>query len=215
MIKRAPAVLVKSAEELLELTEYTQAREAAELLILRQPPAEKSLRKTAWLVIGNSQFELNLFEEAEMAYNETLQLISKKDQLRPKIVERLAASIYKQGEAALNFGDGMYAANQFLRVATVAPGSAISVTAQYDAANAYIAASAWTEAINVLNQFRKKYPNNKLSADIPAKLVVAYQNSGQTKKAAGELSSIYRNSDDEAVKRESLITAAELYEKSR
>lgn len=211
--KRALAVLAKSAEELLQLNEYQQALDAAEQVIERQPQ-DKALLKTAWLVTGHSQFELARFAQSETAYRQTLTMLSAKDSTRAAIIDRLAASVYKQAEQALGAGNRQQAAEQFLRVASVAPASKIAVTAQFDAANAYLEAESWSEAIAVLNQFRREHPNNKLSADIPAKLVVAYQNSGQSAKAADELTAIYKASSDEAVKREALFEAAELYEKS-
>ncbi|MBL4827312.1 MAG: tetratricopeptide repeat protein, partial [Spongiibacteraceae bacterium] len=212
--KRSDAVLVKSSEELLELAEYRQARDAAQKLIRKEPVAKKAFRKTAWLVIGHSQFELESYNNAEQAYQKTLELLSAKDPKRKAIKERLAASVYKQGEQALAGGFTLDAADQFLRVATVAPGSAISITAQFDAANALLASSSWVAAIDVLDKFQRNYPNNKLSKDVPAKLVVAYQGSGQWSKAAAQLTSIYNGSSDDAVKRESLYQAAEYYEKA-
>ncbi len=47
------------------------------------------------------------------------------DPTRRAIVERLAASIYKQGEAKNAAGDGAGAVEDFLRVSTLAPGSKI------------------------------------------------------------------------------------------
>lgn len=212
--KRASAVLVKSAEELLALEEYVYALAAAKQLTRKTPPAEKSLRKTAWLVIGHSEFELKNYPNAEVAYQQTLQVLDRNDPGRGAIVDRLAASVYKQGELALAKGNAEAAADQFLRVAEVAPNSDISVTAQYDAANALMSSSNWARSIGVLTAFRLANPNNPLSADIPAKLVVAYEGSGQWSKAADELTGIYQRSDDDAVKRESLYRAAELYEQA-
>lgn len=210
----ATAVLTKSAEELLALREYQQALEAATQLVNREPPAENSLRKTAWLVIGHSEFELQHYAQAETAYQQTLTIIASSDPTRPAIVERLAASVYKQAETALAAGDPIFAAQEFLRVAVVAPTSSISVTAKYDAANTMMDAASWGSAIAVLNSFRKEYPNHPLTADIPAKIVVAYQQDGQWARAADELTAIFQKSDDELVKKESLYQAAELYEKA-
>lgn len=211
---RAAAVLAKSAEELLALQEYTHAIEAAQQLTRRNPPAEKSLRKTAWLVIGHSAFELQQYAQAENAYQETLQVLASNDSNRQAIVDRLAASVYKQAEDALAAGNSTLAVEQFLRVAEVAPSSAISVTAQYDAANTLMSTASYGMAITVLERFRSDYPSNPLSADIPAKMVVAYEAKGEWSKAADELTAIYQNSDDEAIKQESLYQAAVNYEKA-
>ena len=211
---RATAVLTKSAEELLALKEYRQAIDAASQLTRRVPTAEKKLLNTAWLVIGHSEFELKSYANAEIAYSETLQLLPPNDPSRQKITDRLAASVYKQAEQALAAGTPLIAADQFLRVAAVAPTSAISVTAQYDAANALLNNAQYDRAISILSAFRKQNPDNPLTKDIPAKMVVAYQESGQWANAANELTGIYQSSSDEAVKKESLYQAAELYEKS-
>lgn len=212
--KRAPAVLTKSAEELLALQEYLQALAAATQLVNRDPPAEENLRRTAWLVIGHSEFELLNYANAEVAYSQTLELIPEQDTSRPAVVERLAASVYKQAEEQLVAGDQQGAAQEFLRVAQVAPGSSISVTAKYDAANTLMNAASWGLAIGILESFRRDHPDHELSANIPAKLVIAYQEDEQWAKAADELTAIYETSEDVAIKQESLYQAAEMYEKA-
>lgn len=211
---RSNQVLAKSAEELMALNEYQQAVNAAELLTRRNPPADVSLQKTAWLVIGHSQFELQGYAEAEIAYHNTLKLMPENDSGKYAIVERLAASVYKQAEQAMQDKNNLLAVEQYLRVAEVAPGSAISVTAQFDAANTLLDIENYSRAITVLNNFRRDYPVNSLAADIPAKLVVAYQNTEQWALAAEELTGIYNGSSDENVKRETLYQAAELFEKA-
>lgn len=211
---RASAVLVKSAEELMALKEYAHAIEAAQQLVRKEPAADKPLRKTAWLVIGHSEFELENFPGAEMAYRETLAVLDQDDSSRVAIVDRLAASVYKQAEFAMAAGSLEFAADEFLRVASVAPGTAIGVTAQFDAANAFMESKNYARAITVLADFRRNYPDNPLSADIPAKMVVAYQSTEQWSAAADELTGIYQSSADEAIKKETLYQAAELYEKA-
>lgn len=211
---RAPAVLTKSAEELLALKAYPQAIQAAGQLVKRRPLVDPGLRKTAWLVIGHSTFALHQYADAETAYTQALQLMARRDPTRQPIVDRLAASVYKQGEQQLAAGNREAAAAQFLRVASVAPTSPISITAQYDAATAFMNAANWTAAIGILENFRRNYPHQPLSANIPEKLVVAYRKNGQWAKAADELSAIYRHSKDLALKRESLYQAAQLYEKA-
>ncbi len=211
---RSAAVLTRSAEELLALDEYTQALEAATQLVRREPPEDPELRKTAWLVIGHSEFELQQYPAAEAAYGEALQLIAAGDPARPEVVERLAASVYKQAEQALAAGNPEFAAQKFLRVAEVAPAASIAQTARFDAADTLMNAGIWTAAIAEFERFRRDFPDHSLSDDIPAKMVVAYQEAGEWEKAADELTAIYQSSEDEAEKRESLYRAAELYEQA-
>ena len=66
-----------------------------------------------------------------------------KDAGRPELVERLAASVYKQGEQARAAGNARDAVGHFERVAAVAPQSTVRANAQYDAAAALIGLKDW------------------------------------------------------------------------
>ena len=213
--QRAPVVLARATEELFELNEYAQAISAAQKLIDWQPQLGSELRRTAWLVTAHAQFEQQQYPQAEQAYQQTLKLISNKQPSNRKgLVERLAASVYRQGEQVLESGDTLAAAEQFLRVATVAPGASIVVNAQYDAAANLLAAKAWGRAITVLQDFRNRYPKHQLSQDIPAQLVMAYQQNQQWQQAAEELTGLHAVETDPDKKRQALFLAAELFEKA-
>ena len=60
--------------------------------------------------------------------------------------ERIASSIYKQGEAARDAGDLETAVAHFQRIGQVVPDSEIRATADYDAAAALITLGAWDRA---------------------------------------------------------------------
>ena len=66
---------------------------------------------------------------AERAYVEVLALLPPQDTARNDMVERLAASVYKQGESARDAGLARDAVAHFARVATVAPQSAVRANA--------------------------------------------------------------------------------------
>jgi TolA-binding protein len=215
---RAVTVLAKSSEELLDLMEYRDAIDAATSLTLQFANADNEVLKTAWLVIGHSEFELLNYANAEQAYVKVLGLLDPTAPdigvVKASITDRLAASVYKQAESALAAGDQLLAADQFLRVYQVAPTSDISVTARFDAANTLMNAGQWLAAIPVLEAFRMDYPDHVLVQDIPAKLVLAYQETEQWLDAADELTVIYNSANDEALQQQSLYLAAELYAKA-
>ena len=77
---------------------------------------------------------------------------------RNELVERLAASVYKQGELSRAAGDNKAAIGHFNRVATVAPTSTVRANAQYDAAAAMIALKDWEGASRSLEDFRSRFP---------------------------------------------------------
>jgi hypothetical protein len=101
-----------------------------------------------------------------------------------------------------------------LRISDVAPDTDVAIKARYDAGVYLIEEQKWAEAEQVYLAFRQQYPTNPLTATIPAKMVVIYQNQSKWALAANELGVMERSSNDPNVKRQSLAMGAELYEKS-
>jgi len=212
--KRAPVVLLKASEDLLARKQYSEAVLQATKLANWPRPIERSQTANAWLVVGHGEFEQENFAAAEQAYVKLLGFLPKKDNRRKDIEENLAASIYKQGENELAAGNTRSAVDQFLRVSKVAPGAAIATNAEFDAATHMLNLKAWPEAIAVLTTFRARHPKNELTKQIPAKLVLAYQENGQWAEAASELDVLAKNNTDPESARTATYLSAELYQKA-
>ncbi|NOQ87437.1 MAG: hypothetical protein GQ550_00795, partial [Gammaproteobacteria bacterium] len=166
-------------------------------------------------VVAHASFDITNYKDAEEAYTQTLALTDKKDKSYNSLTENLAASVYKQGEQARKLGDHKVAAEHFLRVAKVAPNSKIRPTAEYDAAASLMLLKQWGAVATVLEGFRKLYPDNKLNNDITRKRAVVYKEDGKYLKSAVEFERIEKeNPDDDALRREALNQAAELYVKA-
>ncbi|MDE2221200.1 MAG: tetratricopeptide repeat protein, partial [Gammaproteobacteria bacterium] len=162
-----------------------------------------------------SHFDQGEYALAEPAFQRALQLTPATAPEHGDLTERLAAAVYRQGEAKRKAGDEAGAAADFLRVATAAPGSKVVVTAQYDAAASLINAKQWDRAISVLEAYRRDYPKTEYAADITRKLAVAYVEAGRGAQAAVEFERIAAApGEDPAVAREATLRAADLYEKS-
>lgn len=131
---RAGSVLTHAAEKLFALRDGDRAVEVAQLVLKLEPPAAPEQRRIAWTVISHGAFDKGAYDAAEKGYREVLALTPDKDAKRNELVERLAASVYKQGEQARAAGKLRDAVAHFERVATVAPGASIRASAQYDAA---------------------------------------------------------------------------------
>lgn len=209
---RTGAVLTNTAEKLFALKDERAAQVAQQVLDL-QPPAKPEQRRVAWTVIAHGAFDKGDFLKSEQAYGQVLALVPEKDPARSELTERLAASVYKQGEQARASGDGKAAVEAFSRVAVVAPTSSIRANAQYDAAAAQIALKDWDGAARTLEDFRQRYPNHPLQAEVGGKLAVAYLERQQWDKAAGEFERLAGSSKDPQVARNALWQSAELYEK--
>ena len=213
--KHAAVVLVAAVDDLYALEDYEQAITYGRRAVSVYPDADKKLLRSAWMVVAHASFDLAKYKDAEAAYATTLSLTDKKDKSYISLTENLAASIYKQGEQARLLGDHKLASTHFLRVADVAPNSKIRPTAEYDAAASLMLLKEWGSVANVLEGFRKSYPEHDLQTDITKKLAVVYQENGEYLKSAAEFERIEKeNPKDNTLRREALNQAAELYVKA-
>ena len=211
--EKAAIVLGAAADDLYGMRDYEPAAAAARKLIEAFPGAEVEVVRAAWLVVGHSTYELLRYSEAETAYGNVLALIPAGDKSRDALIDNLAAAIYKQGEQANALADYRAAADHFLRVGRMAPTSKIRVTAEYDAAAALMQLKDWKMAAAVLVGFRELFPGHELQPEVTKKIAYVYREDGQLSLAADEYERIEKESQDDEVRREALLIAAELHEK--
>ena len=208
-------VLTKAATELYAAKDYLRAVSASEALLAKQPPVDIAKQRIAWTVIGNSNFDQGIFDKAEVAYTHAQAVMPANDPERAVIVERLAASIYKQGEQKSKSGDGAAAVDDFLRVAALAPGSKVRANADFDAAALLVTQKQWDRAIPVLEGFRRNFPDSPLQVDVTRNLAVAYTASNKPGLAAVEFEQISQSpKETPEVQREATLQAADLYDKA-
>jgi len=208
-------VLTRAATELYAAKDYLRAVSASETLLAKQPPVDVAKQRIAWTVIGNSNFDQGVFDKAETAYTHAQALMPQTDPERPAIVERLAASIYKQGEQKSQAGDSAAAVEDFLRVSALAPTSKVRANADFDAAALLVTQKQWDRAIVVLEGFRRNFPQSPLQADVTRNLAVAYSESNRPGQAAVEFEQIAASpKETPEVQREATLQAADLYDKS-
>jgi TolA-binding protein len=192
--------------------DYRRAIEAAQAITAdAKAPAQQ--RRDAWQLIGLANFDQNRYAEAESAFIEAQRLDEAAGKHEPALTEQLAASIYKQGEAARSAGDPRAAAEAFERVARLTPEASIRPTADYDAAQARLAAGDTAAGIAGLEAYRRAYPRSELADKVDASLAVAYADSGQPAAAAQQYQRIAAGTADPKLRREALLQAADLYAK--
>ena len=212
---RVPPVLLKVAEEFVDLKQYKDAATVARRLTQLQDPKLAKMQINAWAIVANAEFELENYKEAEEATIQRLRAVDpNNDPDRKTHIELLAAAIYKQGEAAKQAGDIEAAADHFLRISTLAPTSTIRVNAEYDAAVVLAQAKLWDKAIPVLNRFIQLYPNHKFSKNAVETLALGYESTGKLTNAAATYVEIFNRETDPEKKRALVWQTAELYEKA-
>jgi tetratricopeptide (TPR) repeat protein len=210
---KAAIVLGAAAEDLYAMKAFEQALAAGQRLLAQYPQAEVKITRTAWLIVAHSSYEIQQFSQAEGAYLKVLALLPPKDKTRTGLIDNLAASIYKQGELANAAQDYRAAADHFLRVGRLAPTSTICANAEYDGAAALIKLKDWVAATTVLVGFRKRFADHPLQPEVTKKIAFAYKENGQLSLAAKEYERIETESGDDAIRRDALLVAADLYEK--
>jgi tetratricopeptide (TPR) repeat protein len=208
-------VLTRAAQDVFAAHDLPRAITLAEALLARKPPVDAAKQRIAWTIVGQANFDEAAYAAAEPAFQHALLVTETGAPERADLSERLAAAVYRQGEAKRKAGDETGAAADFLRVATVAPGSKVVPTAQYDAAASLVNVKQWDQAITVLEAYRRDYPKTEFAADITRKLAVAYVEAGRGAMAAAEFERIAAApAEDPAVAREATLRAADLYDKA-
>lgn len=211
--EKAAIVLGAAAEDLYAMKAYEQALAAGKRVLAQYPNADLKITRTSWLIVAHCSYEIQQFSEAEGAYLKVLALLPANDKTRKGLIDNLAASIYKQGELANTAQNYRAAADHFLRVGRLAPTSTIRVNAEYDGAVALMQLKEWKSAAAVLKGFRTLFPQHPLQPEVTKKIAYVYKEDGQLSLAAGEYERIETESEDDAVRRDALLVAADLYEK--
>ncbi len=209
--EQAAVVLAAAAEDAYEMKDLVLARDSGRHLIEKFPNAAVGVRRDAWLVVAHSTFGLAEYADAEQAYGHVLEATPQGDASSAGLVENLAASIYKQGEQANQAGDYRTAANHFVRVKLVAPTSKICAAAEYDAGAALLRLKDWTAAAQVLDEFRRSFPEHELQKEATKQIAYAYQQAGQLAQSAGEYQRVAMESPNPQLRAEALLQAGDLY----
>jgi TolA-binding protein len=207
---QAMAVLTRAGENLLASGDRERAAQVAQRVIdgSGSTPAQQ---RVAWTVVAQARFDLEDYLQAERAYQEVLRLTPPQSKDYRDINERLAASIYKQGEAARDQGETAQAVEHFLRVSTITPDASIAATAEYDAAAGLMTRKDWKRATEVLERFRSRYPKDPRQTEVTRRLATAYKAGAQPLQAAAEFERIGHGEGEPELCREALAQAAELY----
>lgn len=213
--EHAAVVLGAAAEDLYDMKDFVLARTSARKLIEGFPTAAPAIQRTAWVVVAHSSFDLAEYPQAEQAYAHVLEVTAPEDESRAALVENLAASIYKQGEQANGLGEYRAAADHFLRVKQAAPTSKITAGAEYDAGAALMHLKDWTAAADVLDDFRRTYPEHELHKEATKQIAFIRREVGQLSQAAAEYERVATESEDPGVRAEALLLAGNLYEQAQ
>ena len=205
---------VNAANALFENHEYADADQLAQRLLDRRAQLSNAVALSATLIVAQSALEQQQFSSAETHYREALALTDSSSKETTSIRARLLASIYKQAEQDEARGDVDAAVKNYLRIATDDPNSDLAAKAHFDAVAAYEGAERWSDAADLLAEFRTRYPNSTLAPDLGTRLAGFYEKAGRRPAAAQEFERVASANTSAEVGRVALYHAAELYEDS-
>lgn len=212
--ERSGKVLVNTAEMLLKDKYYPQALATARLAAEVEQDLSPRYRYGAALVRGHAAFELGYYQESEQAIKLALAQQQADRATYKDLRNKLAASIYRQGEQHKEQGNLELAVNDWLRLGQEVPESNTKILAHYDAATLLMTMNDYPRAIEVLLDFRQHYPQHQLAKDIPSKLIVAYEAQQDWRAAAFELKNIWQNGSNSEQQRIACYQAAEYFVKA-
>ncbi|MGB5607388.1 MAG: tetratricopeptide repeat protein [Gammaproteobacteria bacterium] len=207
----APGLLAQTGTDMLELQQYDAAIRVSKR-VLTAAEAPPALGQAAWSMQAQAHYGLGDYVAAGDAYRAALQLASQDDPRRSALQEGLASATYKQAELTFLQGDKPAAVALYLQAAQLAPGPSLRAKAQYDAATALLAQESWTDAIQMLEQFRNDYPDDPLQTEVTRKLAYAYDRGNHRSQAAAEYLRLGQDRQQaDALQREALLQAAAIY----
>lgn len=203
--EHVPTVYKSIVEDQLAANLIDDAVSTAGFLVNRQPQPEVSYLRFGWKTIANGEYDLARYQVAEAAYRHLLTLPGITVKNRKTYRNMQAKSVYQQAANYKRANKPKKAAAEFLRVAQVYPQASIRKKADFTAAAIYLQLKQYTTAIPILVAFKQRFPKDELAKTIPAKLAVAYEQTGNYTKAASQLEYI---SDHYGVKNKELARQA-------
>ena len=205
----------RSAETALYIVDNLHARKHYQkaIEVLDQIPQAVQVGISAELQLYRAHclYALNDYTTAEQIYARLFVSAPTGKLDKNLIADRLASSIYKQGEIAEKAGNNQEAVTHYLKVYKKVPGSTFTAAAEFDAANVLIRTQDYKQAVLVLERFRKNFNGHRLQSEVNNKLAVLYLKEADKQKSA---LAFERAADDtgneDAVRRDALWQAAEI-----
>ena len=139
-------------------------------------------RKTARILVANSQFDLKAWPAAEQAYRQVLTLpnLSKDEQQRYQ--NQLAASLYRQAEQAQRSNDFAASSKLYQQASDTTLDAKVKVDAAWRSA---MVVGEVANAVPLLQAFYSKYGSTEQAEGIPER-IVAIQNAEQNWTGAAQ-----------------------------
>jgi len=213
--KESANILARIIEQQLSLNDIQSAVNTSQQLLTMGTLPTKGQKDRARIVIANGLFDLKQYSLAEQAITELLSGVILSAKQKANFHQRRAEAIYKQAEAAKDTQNFEQAIALFKKVGKLEPTSSIAINAHFDAATLLLQIDQLQNSANLFESFRKKYPKNILSKQIPEKLAYIYETQQNWNKAAEEYKVLAAKNTNKDQAREAYWHIANLYLKAK
>ncbi len=205
-------VMLRTAEELAQLGNWEQVVIVARRILDRSGNDADIMAKSR-ILLADALFANGDFAAAEDAY---AQLLGTGDaQQNAETLERVAVSIYRQGEAAVKARQPRAAASHFLRIAKRTPQSRWRTDAEFNAAAALLSLDDYAAAEPVLESVVWRDPENPLVSEARRRLAIVYEQQNKLGPAASAYSGVASDPRfDATMRREAAWKSARLFDQA-
>ena len=146
-----------------------------------------SYQRTAATLLAHSLFDRGRYAEAEAAYVRVQGYLPANDPDRRRSRSASRRRSTSRPKPSRRRATRVGAVDDFLRVAALAPNAKVSANAEFDAASILMRDKQWDRAAQVLEGFRRNYPNHELQPEVTRSLAVAYLETGRAGEAAARV----------------------------
>lgn len=208
--KEASNILAGAAESQFEAGNYREAISEAQKVLDRNPAHSQAL--TMLSLQTHAYAALEEHAKTEIHAKRWLKRQSSKHRESDNIKTLLAQSIYRQAQSLTD----QPAVDKLLQIRSLAPANnsdlgKLRASASLQAAQIQLDAKRWPEAASILEELRRAFPNHPQQADIAKGLALAYEGTGDKKRAAAEYSRFSKATDDPTQRRVAAYQTAELH----
>jgi cellulose synthase operon protein C len=203
--KNSALALLAIAGQFLDLKRFDVVGDLA-ARVLSLPNLSQADAKTASVMKANSDFDRQLWGEADKSYLQVLQLPNLDAAERKRYQDQRAASLYKQGEGAKTTEDLDQALKLYQQSGELSLDAAVKVDSSYQAAMLY---GETPKALPFLQKFYSLYPTSPQAVGIPERIVKIQEGARDWEGASETYLKIYQRdiAQSESVKKANAMAA--------
>ena len=207
----APRVLARVGGEMLDQNESDAL---VDLLgsIIQRDAVQDELMLVAWTLAARAAHSDGDFSDAVEAYRSALEYAPQTDERRVALTTGLATALLDAGKQSARQKQWDVAASRFEEAGRYATADDLRQSAHYAEATVYLAQNQWEQAIELLQTYRRRYPDSPNRQEVSRKLAYAHEQNGALNLAAAEYYSLGRNRQQSLeLRRQAILRAGNLY----